>query len=137
MRASAYLIDTGLLIAVLDEDDQDHAWAIRTLDLLDAPLFTCEAVLPEAWFLARRGGADPVRVLDLARVLGAEVLPAWRPRMEELLRQYANRTSIADASLLALAEDAADRVVVATDVEDFSIYRVHHRQAIPALMPPS
>lgn len=136
MRASAYLLDAGPLIAVLDEDDQHHGWARRTLDALDAPLLTCEAVLSEAWFLARRGGADPVRVLELVQLLDVEIRPAWLPRTEELLRRYADRASVADAALLALAEAEADRVVVTTDREDFSVYRIHQRRAVPALMPP-
>ena len=137
MNVSAYLLDAGPLIAALDEDDQHHAWARHTLDALEAtPLLTCEAVLSEAWFLARRGGADPTRVLELVRVLGAEVVPGWDPRTERLLRRYADRASVADAALLALAEAEAGRVVVTTDREDFSVYRIHRRQAVPALMPP-
>lgn len=136
MTASAYLIDAGPLVAVLDEDEQDHAWARATLDRLDAPLLTCEAVLSEAWFLTRRGGADPARVLDLVRLLDVEVVSAWRPRVDEILRRYADRSSVADASLLSLAEEAEGRVVVTTDREDFTVYRIHRRRAVPALMPP-
>lgn len=136
MRVSAYVLDAGPLVAVLDEDEQDHAWARATLDSLDAPLLTCEAVVSEAWFLARRGGADSTRVLSLIELLGVQVVPAWRPRMAEILHRYADRASVADASLLALAEEDAGRVVVTTDREDFSVYRIHRRQAVPALMPP-
>lgn len=136
VKASAYLLDAGPLIAVLDEDDQHHAWAYRTLDALDAPVFTCEAVLSEAWFLARRGGAEPARVLELVRILGAEVVPAWGPRTEEILRRYGNRASVADASLLTLAEEDG-RVVVTTDREDFTVYRIHRRRVVPTLMPPA
>lgn len=136
MKASAYLLDAGPLVALLNRREQHHAWACRMLDTLDAPLLTCEAVLSEAWFLARRGGADPVRVLELIRILDVEVRPAWMPRTEELLRRYADRASVADASLLVLAEEEGGRVVVTTDREDFSVYRVHHRRAVPLLMPP-
>ena len=75
-RASAYLIDAGPLVALLDRGDQHHAWARATFDGLDAPLVTCEAVLSEAWFLARRGGAGPARVVDLAERLRIRVVPA-------------------------------------------------------------
>lgn len=135
MKVSAYLIDTGPILAVLDSDDQYHDWALRTIDSLDAPLISCEAVLSEAWFLARRGGADPSRVLELVKLLNIKVLPAWSPRTEELLRHYANRASMADASLLSLAESDPERVVVTTGREDFSIYRIHRNRSVPALMP--
>ena len=134
---TAYLLDAGPLVAALNRREQHHAWAARTLDRLDAPLLTCEAVLSEAWFLARRGGGDPARVLDLVALLGVEVVPAWRPRVDEILRRYADRASVADASLLALAEDDEGRVVVTTDREDFSVYRLMRRRAVPALVPPA
>ena len=133
---TAYLLDAGPIVAALDDDEQHHAWAVRTLDRLDAPVLTCEAVLSEAWFLARRGGGDPARVLDLVRLLDAQVVPAWRPRTDALLRRYADRASVADAGLLALAEADDGRVVVTTDREDFSVYRLHRRRAVPALVPP-
>ena len=133
---SAYLIDAGPLVASLYADEQHHAWAVRTLDRLDAPLLTCEAVLSEAWFLTQRGGGNPARVLDLLRVLEAEVVPAWNERTDALLRQYAQRTSLADASLLVLAEADARRVVVTLDRRDFGVYRIHRRRAVPTLVPP-
>jgi predicted nucleic acid-binding protein len=135
-RASAYLLDAGPLVALLNRRDRHHAWARRTLGELEAPLLTCEAVLSEAWFLTRRGGADPVRVLELVRALEVQVVPAWSPRAEEILRRYADRGSVADAALLALAEEEDGRVVVTTDREDFSVYRIHRRRAVPVLMPP-
>ncbi|MEM8558621.1 MAG: PIN domain-containing protein [Bacteroidota bacterium] len=136
MKATAYLVDAGPLIAALDADDQHHAWARAALDGLDAPILTCEAVVSEAWFLARRGGGDPGLVLDFLRVLDARIVPVWGPRVEALLRHYANRASVADAALLTLAEAEPSRVVVTTDRVDFSIYRLHGKEAVPSLMPP-
>ena len=133
---TAYLLDAGPLVALANRRDQHRAWALRTLDRLDAPVLTCEAVLSEAWFLTRRGGGDPTRVLDFVTALDAQVVPAWRPRTDEILRRYADRASVADASLLALAEEAEGRVVVTTDREDFAVYRLHRRRAVPALVPP-
>jgi uncharacterized protein len=136
MKASAYVLDTGPLVALLNRRDQHHKWARRTLDVLDAPLITCEAVLSEAWFLTRRGGGDPLRLLELVHTLDVDVIPAWTNRTEELLRRYSDRASVADAALLALAEVDADRVIVTTDREDFSLYRIHRRRTVAALMPP-
>ena len=135
MKTSRYLIDTGVLIALLDRGDEHHPWALRTVDELRAPLATCESVLSEAWFLARRGGANPVRVLDLAEGLGLDVLPAWSPIAAGFLCAYPERASVADAGLLALAQTDKGSVVVTTDVEDFSVYRLHRRKTVPAIMP--
>ena len=132
----AYLLDAGPLVAALDGDEQHHAWAARTLDRLDAPVLTCEAVVSEAWFLARRGGGEGARVLDLLAALDAQVLPAWPLGTADALRRYADRASVADASLLALAGAEDGRVVVTTDREDFSVYRLG-RRAVSALVPPA
>ena len=132
---TAYLLDAGPLAAAINRRDQHHAWAVRTLDRLDAPVLTCEAVVSEAWFLARRGRGDPAGVLDLVAALDVQVVPAWSPRTAAILRRYADRASVADAALLALAEEADGRVVVTTDREDFSVYRLHRNRAVPALVP--
>ena len=135
MNPSAYLMDAGPLVALLNRREQHHDWAARTLDGLDAPLLTCEAVLSEAWFLTRRGGADPLHVLELVRLLEIEVVPAWSRRTGDFLEAYSNRISVADAALLSLAEADERRVVVTTDREDFSVYRIHRRKPVPVLMP--
>lgn len=131
------MLDTGPLVALLNRRDRYHHWAVRTIDALEVPLITSEPVLSEAWFLLGRGGGDPLRLLELMHVLEMHVLPVWGARLEALLRRYANRISVADASLLALVEAETGRIVVTTDREDFSIYRIHRRRGVPALMPPA
>lgn len=133
----AYLVDAGPIVSALNRLEQYHDWARRVMDTLDAPLLTCEAVLSEAWFVARRGGADPTSVMDMVRGLGIQIVPAWGPRTEAILRRYADRSSVADASLLALAEEAEGRVVVTTDRQDFSVYRLDRHRAVPILAPPA
>ncbi len=76
MSVSAYILDTGPLVALLNRRDRYHAWAVRTVDALEAPLITCEPVVSEAWFLIRRGGGNPFRLLELMRVLEVHVAPA-------------------------------------------------------------
>ena len=137
MRPTGYLIDTGPIIALLDRSDLHHGWAMRTIDGLRAPMLTCEPVLSEAWFLARRGGADPTRVMNLVERLPLRILPTWGVSTARFLRKYADRTSLADAALLGLAEEDAGRVVITTDTEDFSVYRIHQRRAVPVMMPPT
>lgn len=136
MSVSAYLLDTGPLVALLNQRDRYHHWAVRTIDALEAPLLTCDSVVSEAWFLVRRGGGNPLRLLELLHVLDVNVMPAWSPRLEAILRRYADRISVADASLLALAEAEKGRIVVTTDRDDFTVYRIHRRQVVPTLMPP-
>lgn len=48
------IVDTGILIALIDQRDRHHAWAREQLGAITPPLLTCEAVISEAWFLLRR-----------------------------------------------------------------------------------
>lgn len=57
------LIDTGALVAVLFRRDQFHVWAVKEIEKMPAPLFTCEAVLAEVSFLARKNVGDEPRCL--------------------------------------------------------------------------
>ena len=47
------LLDTGPLVALLDEDDAHQDWATARMRDLTPPLLTCEAVLTEACYLLR------------------------------------------------------------------------------------
>jgi hypothetical protein len=47
------IADTGPLVAILDRDDQDHAWAVREGRRLPPKMLSCEAVLSEVHFLTQ------------------------------------------------------------------------------------
>ena len=47
------IADTGPLIANLDRDDQDHAWAVREGRRLPPTMLSCEAVLSEVHSLTQ------------------------------------------------------------------------------------
>jgi len=47
------LADTGPLVAILDRNDQDHAWAVREGRRVPPKMLTCEAVLSEVHFITR------------------------------------------------------------------------------------
>lgn len=48
------IVDTGVLVALIDRRDQYHAWVSTQLAEVEPPLLTCEAVVSEAWFLLQR-----------------------------------------------------------------------------------
>lgn len=131
---NTYVLDAGPIVAVLDPGEQHHAWSVAAVDGLSGRLITCEAVLSEAWFLARRGGGDPARVLELLRLMQVEIIPGWSERTDEVLRRYAGRASVADACLVSLAESERGTVVT-LDRTDFGIYRTSQGRAVASLMP--
>lgn len=55
------IVDSGLIIAALDDRDQAHAWAKDLLERESPPWFVCEAVLAE---IAASLGT-PVPVLEM------------------------------------------------------------------------
>lgn len=133
------ILDTGPLVALLNQADRHHPWARDEWARITPPLLTCEAVLAEACFLVRRfaGGQSAVLelvrrgVLDVSFHLADGTDPVFR-----LLNKYQGvPMSFADACIVRLAEQHPAGVVFTLD-SDFSIYRKNTRQVIPTLIPP-
>src|SRR5262245_35733413 len=59
------IADTGPLVAYLKSDDADHKWALGCLQELPPPLFSCEAVLSEAFFLLRQTPGGVTGLVEL------------------------------------------------------------------------
>lgn len=133
-----FLADTGALVALLDRSDHHHFWAIECFKILKPPVFTCEAVLAEAWHLL--GEASPSRG-TLAALCQEGIIRSkfsfqdhaaevWR-----LLEKYSDTPmDFADACLVRLSELHSSSCVWTTD-SDFRVYRKMGRQAIPVLAP--
>ncbi|KHG40204.1 MAG: PIN domain-containing protein [Aphanizomenon flos-aquae KM1D3_PB] len=45
------IVDTGILLALIDRNDVHHTWVKEQLKEISPPLLTCEAVISESWFL--------------------------------------------------------------------------------------
>jgi predicted nucleic acid-binding protein len=132
------LVDTGPLLALIDQRDHRHAGVQAQFAKLLPPLHSCEPVLTEACYLARRikGGTPAVLelfergVVRLAFDVGENFA-----EVSSLMHTYANvPMSLADACLVRMSELFSDGVVFTLD-SDFRIYRRHKRQRIPLLMP--
>lgn len=123
------LIDTGVLVALLNAGDARHAGASDWLAACDAQLHTVEAVLAEsAFFLPPAGRAA------LADLAGAGTIRVHSPgpdghrRVAAILRKYADLDpDWADASLVWLAEQRGAQRIATLDVRDFSALRIHGR----------
>ena len=132
------IVDTGPIVALLDQRDAWHAWARAAFDELDAPLATCDAVLSEACFLLRRARLPPELVLRLLEQ-GA-IAPAWSVgddvhSVRTILSRYADvPASFADACLVRMAELSPGSPVVTLD-RDFGVYRLRGRRR-PRLVAP-
>lgn len=132
------LLDTGPLVAFLNARDHFHEWAKIRFAEVDPPVLTCEAVIAEACHLLRAtdGGAEAVLgLLDRGLITVPFRLEDQVEPLRRLLARYRDLpVSLADACLVRLAELERNPVVLTLD-SDFSVYRIHGRQAITAVMP--
>jgi len=134
------LTDAGPLIAIIDADEEDHVACMEALDQIVIPLVTTWPAFTEAMhLLARAGGIRAQqalwRLVQTDRLVIADLSPSAVDRSARLMDQYADRPmDLADATLVALAEEQGDRRIFTLDA-DFQIYRFRGRQrfeTIPA-----
>ena len=120
------LLDTGVIVALLDRDEQHHAACVEAVRAAPAPLVTCEAVIAESCHLLRRvPGAANTILENVER--GVFRIPM---RLEDaagavrtLMKRYAKvPMDLADACLVALADALGTGRILTLD-HDFEIYQ--------------
>jgi uncharacterized protein len=127
------LADAGPLIAIIDADEPDHASCMDALDQLILPLVTTWPAFTEAMYLLARAGGIRAqqalwRLVSTDRLVVADLSPSAVDRSARLMDQHADRPmDLADATLVALAEERGDRRIFTLDA-DFQIYRFRGRQ---------
>jgi predicted nucleic acid-binding protein len=133
VNPAGILLDTGPLVAMLSQNDVNHARAREQFAQCVPPFRSCEPVVAEACFLMRKvHEAGPAEVASLGRrglfKIGISVEEHW-PNIETLLRRYSDRRiSLADACLIRCAEVHQEARILTFD-DDFRIYRwARHRK---------
>jgi predicted nucleic acid-binding protein len=138
MAATKILLDSGPLVGFVSETDQHHRWAMDVWNSLYEPLWTCEAVLSEAIFLAQSDGVSIDALLELFERGLVKIdfsVSSHQPDVWQLLRKYADQPmSLADACLVRMAE-LNDNCQIFTTDKDFLVYRRKGRHVIPLLSP--
>lgn len=133
-----FLVDTGPLVALLNERDRYHEWTSSRLAAFPPPLLTCEAVLTEAFFLLRRhrDGTDAlIKLIERNIVSVAFRFDEEHARVSSLVRRYSDLPiSFADACLVRMTEIYSDCQLLTFD-GDFQVYRRNGRQVIPTICP--
>ncbi len=134
------IADTGALVAILDGDDQDHAWVIREGRRLPPKMLSCEAVLSEVHFLTRDIPEAKQRIESWLADGRLELPFSVRDHhttIHELMTRYVNvPMSFADACLVRMSELWLEAPVFTLD-SDFRIYRRNKRQSLPLVCPGS
>lgn len=132
------LLDTGPLVAFLNNRDHNHEWTLEQWAAVQPPFLTCETVLAEACFLLGNipGGSQAVmelfkrKVITIPFVLNREIAS-----VAKLMARYQNiPMSLTDACLVRMAEQHTESILLTLD-QDFQIYRKNGRQMIPLQIP--
>jgi uncharacterized protein len=131
------LLDTGILYALADEDDDWHERARDFIGKNRLPLVTPVSVLPEGTYLLRtRLGPDAeslfVESLAAGEITVENLTPGDLARCADLLREF-DFLGFVDASVVAVAERLRLRSIVTTDRRDFRRVRPRHAAAFELL----
>jgi len=121
-------VDTGAILALLDENDRWHTVCSETLRQLRLPLLTTEAVLTEVFHLIRRSRTEKEAVWRLlsSGVIVLATIDNWElHRIQALMSPYKDLPmDFADGTLVYLGEREAITAVITVDQNDFATYRI-------------
>jgi len=135
---SQVIVDTGILIALIDRLDHYHDWVVNQLKQITPPLLTCEAVISESWFLLQRvrnGRETLIQLLTQKYVVVQFGFDAELATVISLLTRYQSvPVSLADAELVRMSELYANSLIFTLD-SDFQIYRKNRDRQIHLIIP--
>lgn len=137
---TAWLLDTGPLVAFFDRSDADHEWAKEQWAQAPVPMLTCEAVLAEAAYLLREHAGLPgnkLLALFERKIIAAPFrLEDHSDPVAHLMEKYDDQEmQLADACLVRMSELHRDCRVFTLDKQEFQVYRRFERQVIPLVAP--
>ena len=135
-KVSVVIADASALIALINDRDPHHEWAVSQAEELPAPFVTCESALSETFYVLGDPGVDTV--LQLLRRGGLKIrfeLAAEIEPVAALMEKYRDvPMSLADACIVRMTETLSNPLVLTTD-SDFRVYRRLGRQVVPCRMP--
>lgn len=132
------ILDTGVLVAILDKSDRHYNWAVNQWANIAKPVLTCEAVISEACFILKDvyGGKDAViglvsrGYIEVPFRLSDEVTT-----VRNLMQKYQSvPMSFADACLVRMSELIPGSSLLTLD-SDFRIYRKNKTEMIDIIIP--
>lgn len=131
------LLDTGVIVALLDRSERYHPQCVEVVSDLAGPLATCEAVIAEACYLLRGIRKAPAAVVE-NMVQGVFQIPVrladQATAVVRLLGKYADvPMDLADACLVDMADRLETARILTLD-GDFEIYRWRARRKFDLLV---
>jgi uncharacterized protein len=127
MKSGPFLLDTGVVVALVNSADPDHARCAAMWAELSGPFVTTEGVLVESAHVLRRQPQGFSRAWGLVEAVGTVVVAPTRHRYERaatLRQKYADvPMDLVDGLLVALAEETSILTVLTLDGRGFDAYR--------------
>ena len=137
VASAAGLIDTGAILAIVDDRDRWHHACLQALQSIRIPLLTTEAVLTETFHLT---GKNPLNIEKTWRFVRSGALTVHPIQDSDLLElhalmaQYSDRPmDFADATLVHLAARERLSTILTIDHDDFETYRLPGRKKFTIL----
>jgi predicted nucleic acid-binding protein len=131
-RPPAGLIDTGAILALVDQDDEAHESCVEAYNGSRLPWLTTEAVLTESFHLVRRNLRSDRSIWTLLHsgaIVMSTIANEELPQIHALMSQYSDRPmDFADATLVHLAAREHLSLIFTIDRDDFSTYRLPNRK---------
>jgi predicted nucleic acid-binding protein len=123
---SPVLLDTGVIVALLDRSETYHAECAKIIKDLEQPLVTCEAVIAESCYLVRTLPGASEAVLENIEHgvfhIPFQLSPSAAP-VRSIMHKYRDRViDFADACLVQLADELNTGDILTLD-RDFEVYR--------------
>jgi uncharacterized protein len=122
------LLDTGFVVALVNQADPDHERCVEVWRELRTQLLSVDGVLVEAAHLLRRSPGGSAGVVGLVFSAGTELIATTEPRASRaiaLMKKYADvPMDFVDAQLVTVAEEHKVHDVLTLDRRGFLIYRV-------------
>jgi predicted nucleic acid-binding protein len=132
------LLDTGVIVALLDRSERRHEDCVEAIDAVFAPLVTCEPVIAEACYLTRGMHGAPEAILQNIAIGTFQIpiqLSQSAATIQRILRKYRNqKADLADECLIHLASELRSGEILTLD-RDFAVYRWGANRRFRSLLP--
>ena len=132
------LLDTGVIVALLDRSERFHHACAEAITGFHVPLVTCEAVIAESCYLLRTLKGAPETVMENVAA-GVFQIPLQLSQsaheIRRILQKYRDRRiDLADACLIHLANGFGTGKILTLD-RDFEVYRWGRNSSFELLIP--
>ncbi|MBI4844809.1 MAG: PIN domain-containing protein [Nitrospirae bacterium] len=127
------LLDTGAFVALLDKSEGKHVHCAEFIKTFKGEIYATEPVLTETLYLLGPSIKAEKACLDFILQGGVTLVPQSHESLSRaiaLMEKYKDiPMDFADATLVAMAEEAAIDEVFTLDIKGFRAYRIYGRKS--------